>query len=160
MSDEKQTTPPDHRLGAVNEADPVGHCAVEAACTHRCLDDAGVPRKFNGRTLSLWGRVTLFRTTGPNRIPHHQMQPGDVLRWQCPVYPANVHRWRVRSVCLGGTGQEGLIEMESLTHSPGSGAEFPFAMPIVVVPSVLVRDLEIEDVGERFGLTSSRRGIA
>ena len=90
-------------------------------------------------------------------IPHHQLTPGDILRWQCSAYPANIHRWRVRSICLGGTGQESLIEMESLTHAPGSGAEFPFALPIVIVPEVLVRNLVIEDVGEQFGLVSPRR---
>jgi hypothetical protein len=91
-------------------------------------------------------------------IPHHQLRPGDVLRWQCPTFPKNVHRWRVLSVCLGGTGQEGLIEMESLTHSPGHGAEFDVAMPIVIVPEVLARALVIEDVGEQFGIASARRG--
>lgn len=96
----------------------------------------------------------------PTRIPHHQLSPGDILRWQCPTYPDNVHRWRVRSVCLGGLGQESLIEMESLTHKPGIGAEFPVPMPIVIVPEVLVRGLAIEDVGEQFGMTSPRRGAA
>jgi hypothetical protein len=91
-------------------------------------------------------------------IPHHQLRPGDVLRWQCSTYPSNIHRWRVRSVCIGGLGQESLVEMESLTHSPGFGAEFDFAMPILAVLEVLVRDLTIEDVGEQFGLTSPRRG--
>lgn len=90
-------------------------------------------------------------------IPHHQLKPGDVLRWQCPTYPQNVHRWRVRSVCIGGMGQESLIEMESLTHTPGYSAEFEAPMPIVVVPEVLVRSLVIEDVGEQFGVPSARR---
>lgn len=98
--------------------------------------------------------------TTQGTIPHHQLHPGDILRWQCPIYPSNIHRWRVRSVCLGAVGQESLIEMESLTHSPGYGAEFPAAMPIVVVPEVLVRSLVIEDVGEQFGLVSSRQGAA
>lgn len=91
-------------------------------------------------------------------IPHHQLQPGDILRWECPAYPSNVHRWRVRSVCLGAVGQESLIEMESLTHSPGYGAEFFVPMPIVIVPEVLVRSLVIEDVGDQFGIPSTRRG--
>ena len=90
-------------------------------------------------------------------IPHHQLQPGDVLRWQCPKFPDNIHRWRVRSVCLGGLGQESLIEMESLTHKPGRGAEFDVPMPIVIVPEVLVRSLVIEDVGDQFGVPSARR---
>lgn len=91
-------------------------------------------------------------------IPHHQLRPGDILRWQCPTYPKNIHRWRVRSVCLGGLGQESLIEMESITHTPGIGAEFPVSMPIVIVPEVLVRNLVIEDVGDQFGIPSVRRG--
>jgi hypothetical protein len=92
-------------------------------------------------------------------IPHHQLQPGDILRWECPHYPKNIHRWRVLSCCLSGMGQESLIEMESLTHSPGIGAEFPVPMPIVIVPEVLVRALTIEDVGDQFGLSSPRRGV-
>ena len=76
------------------------------------------------------------------------------------TYPNNVHRWRVLSVCLGALGQESLIEMESLTHSPGIGAEFAVPMPIVIVPEVLVRGLTIEDVGEQFGLVSSRQDAA
>lgn len=90
-------------------------------------------------------------------IPHHQLRPGDVLRWQCPRFPENVHRWRVHSVCLGALGQESIIEMESLTHTPGHGAEFDMHMPIVAVPEVLVRDLVIEDVGDKFGVPSARR---
>ena len=88
-------------------------------------------------------------------IPHHQLQPGDILRWQCPKFPANVHRWRVLGVHLGALGQESLIECESITHSPGS-AEVHH--PRVFIPEVLVRALTIEDVGERFGLVSPRRG--
>lgn len=91
-------------------------------------------------------------------IPHHQLRPGDVLRWQCPTHPTNVHRWRVHSVCLGAIGQESIIEMESLTHSPGRGAEFDMPLAIVAVPEVLVRSLTIEDVGDQFGVPSSRRG--
>lgn len=50
--------PADKRLPPQNEASPEGHCAVEAACVHHCLDDRDVPRKSeDGRTLSLWGRV-------------------------------------------------------------------------------------------------------
>lgn len=90
-------------------------------------------------------------------IPHHQLRAGDVLRWQCSKFPTNVHRWRVLSVCLGALGQESLIEMESLTHTPGIGAEFHVAMPTVIVPEVLVRTLTIEDVGEQFGVPSARR---
>jgi hypothetical protein len=42
----------------INEADPVGHLAVEALCVHRCLDDRNVPRADErGETYSLWGRV-------------------------------------------------------------------------------------------------------
>lgn len=97
-------------------------------------------------------------------IPHHQLQPGDILRWQCDTYPDNVHRWRVHSVCAGGKMPDGrwtesIIEMESLTHAPGRGAEFDMPLAIVAVPEVLVRNLMIEDVGDQFGVPSSRRGV-
>ena len=90
-------------------------------------------------------------------IPHHQLQPGDVLRWQSARFPEQIHRWRVHSVCLGAVGQESIIEMESLTHAPGHGAEFDMPLAIVAVPEVLVRHLTIEDVGDKFGVPSSRR---
>lgn len=53
--------PPDKRLPPMNEATPEGHCAVEAACVHRCLDERGVPRAdAEGQVYSLWGRVCRF----------------------------------------------------------------------------------------------------
>lgn len=95
--------------------------------------------------------------TAPAPIPHHQLQVGDVLRWQCRDYPTNVHRWRVFGVHLGALGQEGLIECESLTHTPGWTGPMEFH-PRVFLPEVLTRSLAIEDVGEIFDLSSPRRG--
>jgi hypothetical protein len=77
-------------------------------------------------------------------IPHHQLQPGDVLRWQCPTYSNNIHRWRVFGVYLGGLGQESLIECESLTHTPGFTDSLEDHRR-VFIPEVLVRSLTIED---------------
>jgi hypothetical protein len=101
------------------------------------------------------------RTSEPP-IPHHQLQPGDIFRWQSDRYPHNIHRWRVHSVCIGGKMPDGrwtesIIEMESLTHAPGHGVEFDMDLVIVAVPEVLVRALTIEDVGDQFGVPSSRR---
>jgi hypothetical protein len=90
-------------------------------------------------------------------IPHHQLQPGDVLRWQCPNFPQNVHRWRVLGCHYGALGEESLIECESLTHTPGRTGMMKIH-PRVLIPEVLVRSLVIEDVGEQFGLPSPRRG--
>jgi len=106
--------------------------------------------------------MTISPTT-PEPIPHHQLRPGDVLRWQCGTYPQNVHRWRVHSVCLGGQLPDGrktesIIEMESLTHAAGHGAEWDMPLQIVAVPEVLVRNLTIEDPMEAFGMLSPRRG--
>lgn len=71
-----------------------------------------------------------------------QLQPGDVLRWQCPNFPENIHRWRVFGVYLGALSEESLIELESLTHSPGFARTRERQR--VYVPEVLVRSLEIE----------------
>ena len=93
-------------------------------------------------------------TTPP--IPHHQLGPGDVLRWQCPRFPDVVHRWRVSGVYHGGMGQESLIEAESLTHTPGwtgPGSDHR----VVFIPEPLVRQCVIEDVGDQFGIPSARR---
>ncbi len=62
---------PDQQLGPVDEATPIGHCAVEAACVHHCLDDRHIPRADSkGETYSLWGRVEQYKrqqafTNGP-----------------------------------------------------------------------------------------------
>ncbi len=85
-------------------------------------------------------------------IPHHQLQPGDILRWQCPHFPDNIHRWRVFGVYLGAIGQESLIECESLTHFPGH-VEPHDEHRRIFIPEVLVRSLTIEDVGEQFGVS-------
>jgi hypothetical protein len=89
-------------------------------------------------------------------IPHHQLAVGDILRWQCPKFPKNIHRWRVFAVYIGALGQESLIECESITHAAGSTGPFEYH-PRVFIPEVLTRSLTIEDVGEQFGLVSSRR---
>ena len=94
-----------------------------------------------------------------NVIPHHQIRPGDILRWQCPKFPQNVHRWRVFGVYIGALGQESLIECESITHTFGVTGPMEYH-PRVFIPEVLVRSLTIEDVGEQFGVPSSRRNAA
>ncbi len=89
-------------------------------------------------------------------IPHHQLRPGDVLRWQCPDFPHVTHRWRVFGVYIGAMGQESLIECESLTHTPGwtgPGSDHQR----VFIPEPLVRQCVIEDVGDKFGVPSARR---
>jgi hypothetical protein len=53
--------PPDKQVGPINEATPIGHCAIEAVCVHRLLDEQDVPREKDGKTLSLWGRVLVFK---------------------------------------------------------------------------------------------------
>ena len=92
----------------------------------------------------------------PSQIPHHQLSPGDVLRWQCSRFPEVVHRWRISGVYSGGVGQESLIEAESLTHTPGwTGPDCDHR--VVFIPEPLVRQCVIEDVGDKFGLPSARR---
>jgi hypothetical protein len=74
------------------------------------------------------------------------MKVNDILIWKCPNFPANIHRWRVVGIHLGGLGKngnldsEGLIEMESLTHVPGWTGEWE-THPRVFVPEVLTRAL-------------------
>lgn len=91
-----------------------------------------------------------------NAIPHHQLSCGDILRWQCQKFPNNVHRWRVFGIHLGALGQESLIECESITHASGVTGPMEYHQR-VFIPEVLVRSLTIEDVGEQFGVLSSRR---
>lgn len=66
-------------------------------------------------------------------------KPNDVLVWRDKH---STHKWRVVGVHLGGEGQESLIEMESVTHTPGWTGEWE-THPRVFVPEVLIRTLEI-----------------
>lgn len=89
-------------------------------------------------------------------IPHHQLSPGDVLRWQCPKFPHIVHRWEVFGVYIGAIGQESLVEVECLSHTDGWTGEGCDHRRLFI-PEVLVRQCTIEDIGEQFGVLSARR---
>jgi hypothetical protein len=50
------------------------------------------------------------------------MSPGDIVFYRDESF--GVHRfWQIKSVCLGGLGQEGLIELHSLTEKPGTDVD-------------------------------------
>ena len=66
------------------------------------------------------------------------IEVGDVLEWADNM--RTPHRWKVKGIHLGAVGQESLIEMESLTHSPGWTGEWEWHS-ILWVPEVLVRSL-------------------
>jgi hypothetical protein len=70
------------------------------------------------------------------------MKPGDIIIWQCQKF-TNIHKWKVMGVHLGAVGQEGLIEVESLTHKPGWTGEWEFH-PRLFIPEVLLANLKIE----------------
>ncbi len=63
---------------------------------------------------------------------------GDILEWADNMAPP--HRWQVKGIHLGALGQEGLIEMESVTHKAGHTGEWEWH-PIIWVPEVLCRRL-------------------
>jgi len=97
--------------------------------------------------------VTDDTSTSP--IPHHQLSPGDVLRWQCDKFPEVIHRWRVIACCHGGMGQESVIQVVNVSHSPAYTPDGK--ADVMAIPAVLVRQCTIEDVGDRFGIPSARR---
>lgn len=88
-------------------------------------------------------------------IPHHQLRPGDVLRWQCPNYPEHIHRWKVIACCHGGIGQESVIQVVNINHTPAYTPDGH--AEVMSIPEVLVRQCMIEDVGDKFGVPSVRR---
>jgi len=58
----EQRDPPDKRIGPINESTDEGFLAMDAACSHKCLDDANVPRQDSiGNTYSLWGRILQYK---------------------------------------------------------------------------------------------------
>jgi len=50
--------------------------------------------------------------------------------------------WKIISVCLGGTKQEGLIELQSLSETPGIDTEGNYHKT-TLVPEVLLRNMKI-----------------
>lgn len=75
--------------------------------------------------------------------------PGDMLEWRCPNFPGVSARWRVVSICLGALGQESIIEIASLSHTPGDVPHLsPFPLPLLYVPEPLLRGLTIVETAD------------
>lgn len=68
------------------------------------------------------------------------MQPGDILEYRCPKFGI-VWQWRVLSVCLGASRQEGLIEVEPVMA--GYGFAHSKRMETVWVPEPMTRSLAL-----------------
>ena len=64
------------------------------------------------------------------------MKPGDLLQ-------KDQHVWRVCGVFLGAIGQESLIEVECVSHTPGWTGEWEWH-PKMFIPEVLLRNLEMK----------------
>jgi hypothetical protein len=62
------------------------------------------------------------------------MKPGDILKKEN-------HLWRVEGVHLGSTGQESVIEVESISHKPAWTGEWEYH-PRMFIPEILLRDAE------------------
>lgn len=73
------------------------------------------------------------------------MRPGDILEYRCPTYGI-VWQWRVRSVCLGATKQESLIEVSPVMASEGETTDGK--LKTVWVPEPMTRHLKIVAIGE------------
>lgn len=68
------------------------------------------------------------------------MKVGDIAMWRDEQF--GHHRfWQIRGVFLGAKGQEGLVQIESLTEKPG--AAFGNVMPVLYVPEPMLRCLSI-----------------
>lgn len=64
------------------------------------------------------------------RPPHRPLTTGQEL----DLYG---HRWIVKGIHLGGTGQESLIHLEGLSHAPGWTGPWEFH-PMLFVPEIML----------------------
>jgi hypothetical protein len=75
------------------------------------------------------------------------MKPDDIIRWDDGGgYP---HLWRVLGVHFGAMGQESLIQLENISHKPGSSGEWEIHV-MMFVPECLLRNtgkIQIIEVG-------------
>ena len=69
------------------------------------------------------------------------MQPGDIIMYGDSHYGHN-RFWEVKSVCLGGIGQEGLMELKNLTEKAGRDTEGA-KHETTWVPECLLREAKI-----------------
>ena len=67
------------------------------------------------------------------------MKPGDIIMWRDEKFGRD-RFWEVHGVFLGAEGQEGLIELKSLTQRPGHTYESGIH-PTTFVPEPLLRDM-------------------
>lgn len=67
------------------------------------------------------------------------MKPDNIIEWSDG---ANIHRWKVRGVHLGGEGVESLIELENVSHKPGWTGEWE-THQLMFVPECLLRGCKI-----------------
>lgn len=69
------------------------------------------------------------------------MKPGDLIMKRDEAHD-RLWLWRVEGVHLGCVGQEGLVELRSLTHAPGyrGGPDKP---ETTFVPEPLLRELQV-----------------
>lgn len=69
------------------------------------------------------------------------MKPGDILEYRCPKFGI-VWQWRVHSICLGATRQEGLIEVSPVMAKPGTNLRHE-PQETVWVPEPMTRILTV-----------------
>lgn len=68
------------------------------------------------------------------------MKPGDLIIWSDGK--DHPHTWTVRGVHLGAVGVESLIEIENVSHKPGSTGEWE-THQMMFVPECLLRNCKI-----------------
>jgi hypothetical protein len=72
------------------------------------------------------------------QISSHEMQPGDILEYRCPIFGI-AFQWRVHGIFLGADHQESLIEVSPVMARPG---EHSFN-GTVFVPEPMTRNLHV-----------------
>ena len=66
---------------------------------------------------------------------HKPFGVGDLLEWRCPNFGLT-RQWRVNGIHLGGSNQESVCELVSVSHSPSGEGR-------MMVPEALLRGLHV-----------------
>ena len=61
------------------------------------------------------------------------------------VFGIDDHQWRVRGIHLGAEGQESIIEIENVSHTPGWTGQWEYH-PVMFVPEIILRKCKYWEV--------------
>lgn len=80
----------------------------------------------------------------------NHLKPGGFLEWISDDPKMSAHRWEIMSICIGGLGQENIIEIENVSHKPGHVTDWG-TIQTMFVPDCLLRDDRVRFIARERG---------